>query len=100
MSRRSDYKPKFEMPFWKADGKFWYAEKGDLEAAIKRSCRTEEDLTKRLGAGFHYLKDLLDGKRLDNWAILHVEFGIKPECEITYLPLPGTSSSRKKDHET
>lgn len=94
MARRYDYVPKFEMSFWKPDGKLWYAERADLEAALQRSCRTEDDLIKRLGAGFHYIQDLLEGKRLEKSAIMHVEWGIKPESEITYAPACGTLVSK------
>ena len=90
MSRRCNYKPEFKFSIWKPDGKFWYVDRADMEAAIRRSCRDEDDLLKRLGAGYHYLEDLLNGKRLDKWSILHVEWGITPESEITYAPPCGT----------
>ena len=78
-SRRQNYIRKPELACWKSEGKFWYAERAELEAAVMASKRTEEDIKKRMGVGYHHLADALNGKRLDQFEVSHVEWGIVPE---------------------
>ena len=79
--RRCNYIRKPELACWKAEGEHWYAERADLEAAITASKRTEEDIKKKMGVGYHHLEDALNGKRLDHFEVGHVEWGIVPDID-------------------
>lgn len=77
--RRHIASPRFGLSIWKADGKLWFAEAADLKAAIDSSGVDEIQIQKRMGHGYHYIQDILDGKRIDGWAIVHIEYGISNE---------------------
>lgn len=82
MSRRFKPKPPIKWNIWKADGKFWYADKVDIASAISRSKRSDADIRARLGAGYCHLVEALHGKRLDGWSVVHVEWGLTPESDL------------------
>jgi hypothetical protein len=81
MQRRNKARPTIKMPFWKQDGKRWFAEKADLLKAIEASGRAEEQLKSKLGAGYAELLEALEGKRLEGWTVSHIEWGLTPESE-------------------
>lgn len=78
MARRFKPQPPIKMSFWKRDGKRWYVEPTDLQAAIKNSGISDEVLRHRLGAGYRHLQEALEGKRIDGWTVTHIEWGLKP----------------------
>lgn len=80
MKRLSSSQPKITFAFWRSEGKHWYAERSDLEAAIRSSEHSEEALKRRLGAGYNELLQAMDGKRLTGWTVSHIEWGLGPEC--------------------
>lgn len=83
--RRNPTPPPIRMPFWKKDGKLWYAERADLVTAIAKAERSEEDIKRIMGVGYIHLLDALDGKRIEGWSVVHIETGIRPESEIKPL---------------
>jgi hypothetical protein len=83
------------MTFWKADGELYFVLREDLLAAIQSSERTHVDIKGRMGAGFHYLEDLLAGKRIDGFSAQLVEWGIISEAALPKdknPPFPYSSS--------
>ena len=81
MPRRFRPTPPIKMAFWKAEGKLWYAEPKDLLEAIEASGHSHKLIQTRMGAGYHYIQDILDGKRIDGWAVCQIEWGLSPERE-------------------
>jgi hypothetical protein len=79
MARRFKATAPIKMAFWKPNGKLWYAVVADLENAIRISGHSDAILRNRLGAGYHYTQDILDGKRIDGWAVSHIEWGLPPQ---------------------
>ena len=78
-SKRNKAKPPIKMPFWKKDGDLWYAERAELEAAIQTAGHSEENLKRKLGAGYGELLEALKGKRLSGWSVSHLEWGLTPD---------------------
>jgi hypothetical protein len=86
MARRFKPQPPIKMSFWKRDGKFWYAEPSDIQEAIARSGVPEKLIRERMGAGYHYIQDILEGKRLEGWSIAHIEWGLSPKIKPASTP--------------
>lgn len=76
------------MPFWKKDGELWYAERADLEAAIQASGHSDDNLRRKLGAGYAELREALNGKRLGGWSVSHLEWGLTPDSDHPAFRLP------------
>jgi hypothetical protein len=83
MARRFKAQPPIKLNFWKRDGKLWFAEPADLEAVIKQSGLSDKEIQKRMGAGYKYIQEVLDGKRIDGWAVSHIEWGINSDLLST-----------------
>lgn len=82
-TRRNKAEPPVKMAFWKKDGKLWYADAEDLKAAIRISDRSDDEIKKRMGVGHRHLIDALEGKRIDGWAVAHIEWGIIHESLLS-----------------
>ena len=81
-SRPRTVAPQFHYKFWKIEGKhLYFCDRADLEGAIRESGVPEHLIHSRMGAGYHYIADALNGVRLDRWAISHIETGISPVRE-------------------
>lgn len=79
MARRSSYDWSPEFTFWKRDGRQWYCEKADLEAAIAASDVTEEHQRRRMGQGFGLIARALAGERLTYFQVSMIEYSLKPD---------------------
>jgi hypothetical protein len=71
-------KPNLYLPFWRTDGRTFYAEPADLQDAIEASGQTPDEITSRLGPGRVYLQSLLQGGKISLQAALLVEWGLTP----------------------
>jgi hypothetical protein len=76
MKSKSKATPKIELPFWKKDGNLWYADPTDIELAVIKCGLDEDGLRRRLGAGYHYLAEAMQGKRFDGWTASHLDWAL------------------------
>jgi len=76
VSRRYNLEPRFTLSIWKKDGTLWYADPDSLRAIIQSEGVPDSDIRARMGHGYFYIQDILDGKRIGKWAVKHIEFGI------------------------
>lgn len=65
--------------FWSEDSGFFIAEKAGLEAAVSSCGFTEQEIGRRMGAGFHLLARALQGQRLTQYEAGHVEWGLRED---------------------
>ena len=76
MRRRVDSKPTIRLSIWRiVDGKY-FADKAELEKVVVASGRSEDELRRRLGAGYSHLVRALEGQGLGIWEVSHVEWGV------------------------
>lgn len=88
MKRRVNHTPKPELSIWKQEGKLYRADPKELLTEIDKHQVPMDEMKRRMGHGFHYVADALEGKALDIWAVKHIELGILPEKTHNYHP-PG-----------
>lgn len=96
--RRNKAKPPIKLPFWKKDGDLWFADPADLQNAIVSSGLPIETIQKRMGVGYGHIQEVLDGKRIDGWAVTHIEWGISPEKSAPITPSVPHSSGPSKQN--
>lgn len=90
MARRA-YSIQHHFKFWKRDGDYFTCEKLDLEAAIAAGGIPEATMRSRMGYGFDLLRKALQGMRLTQYEVQHVEHGIRelPESFISATTTSG-----------
>lgn len=79
VTRRSKPTAKFKLSIWKQDGKLWYCKPMDLVAAAFYSKNDYDEMKRRMGEAFKYIGILLDGGRVDQWAVQMVEHGLSAD---------------------
>jgi hypothetical protein len=67
----------FHFPIWTESEGFFTAEKSRLEAILKACGATDEEIQRRMGHGYDLLGCALDGVRLTQYEVQHVEWGIR-----------------------
>ena len=77
MRKRSKAHPKLELPLWKRDGSMYFVDPPELQIAIRNSQNSDEVIRKRMGYGYRHIEEALQGKRIDEWAASHIEWGLK-----------------------
>jgi len=65
--------------YWKQDGKLWFAERTDLEKAIRDSGATEYELKSKMGRGYESMIEALEGKRIEGWTAYFIETQLLPK---------------------
>lgn len=76
MARRYDANPRFKLDIWQNEGTLWFNDPNALRSIIERENVPNEEVRARMGYGFLYLQDALEGKRSGRWAVIHIEYGI------------------------
>lgn len=76
MKRRVNYTPKPQLDCWIKAGALYRADTDKLRALIAERGIQEEEIRRKMGHGFHYLKEALDGQELNINAIQMIEYGI------------------------
>jgi len=90
MKRRVNQFPKLTLPFWRQEGKLWYAESAGLVAAVTAMDLDEDDQKRVFGAGFSELHQVLQGKGVDIWSANHIEYGLIHGPNLGYVKKSGT----------
>lgn len=78
MPRRRHNKAPIKQPYWKQDGKQWYADRESLERAVRDSGSTESELRSKMGQGYFSLQSALEGARVDGWTAHFIESMLEP----------------------
>jgi len=76
MTRRFDTTPRFKLDIWQKEGTLWFADPNALRSIIEQENVPNEEVRARMGYGYLYLQDALNGKRIGRWAVIHIEHGI------------------------
>lgn len=86
MSRRYDGTPRFKLDIWQQQGTLWFTNPKVLSAIIENENIPNEEVRARMGHGYLYLQDALEGKPIGRWAVLHIEYGILRHNHVTNTP--------------
>jgi len=78
VTRPRTIEPQFHLGIWQKEGKLYWCERAALEKAVAQSGVPEHLIASRMGHGFHHLAEALEGRRLDRWAVAHIETGLAP----------------------
>jgi len=82
MARRHNAEIQLKLYIWKKVDNRYYVEPDDLFAAIADGGTDEAERKKRMGVGYKYIQELIDGALFDAQTISFVEHGIRRHEEV------------------